>query len=230
VVKSVLVKIWIVFLTSLLTACTWTGVNKAKSSEYLPKQLQATGFHAISHLPGLTQRQAKFQAEQGARMQAYRQLASQLYQEKLSEGRNVAAQVMADEIYRIYFDTYLRDAVLTTNQESAQSVTASLKLELTPQFYRCMDGQASYVAQCLQSSGKIPFTRIGYNKAESRTVNLACGSAACDGLFHVGGFNRQKNSVDRTLLNAGLADGEWIVNTSGRLVSHFILLNTIPDL
>lgn len=230
--NSVVGKIRITFLALLLSACAGTGgvINVSDDSVFKPKQLLATGYHAINHQSGLTRQQAKLQAEQGAKMHAYRQLAAQLYQENLSGGRNVAGQVMSAEIYRVYFDTYLRNAVLTTNRQTTQGVTAMLKLELDPQFYQCMGGQVSYVAQCVQDSDKMPFTRLGYNKAETRTVNLACGSAACDGLLHVGGFNQQKNIIDRALLNAGLEDSEWIANTSARLFSHFLLLNTLPDL
>lgn len=212
---------------AFLTACSGTQVknNNAASIDAQHKVLAAMGQSLIRQAPGLSQQQRKLNADQAAKMEAYRGLAALLYRERLAGGGTIAERVMQDEGYRIYLDLFLREAKVDETQALGNVLRVNLALSLNDRFYQCMGGDATVVRQCLLQDNKLLFTRLGYNMAELKTVNLGCGVSDCSDLFHVGGFNRHKNGFDRALLSAGLYDSEWIGNTSARLLVNFFLLH-----
>lgn len=214
------------------TACSVTG-NKAidnKEAVIADKILTASGHSQYDQNASLSAKQRRLAAEQSAKISAYRQLAAKLYQERLPGGLTVAGQVVKNEAYRLYFDTFLREAKVVAWLPLGNSLQTTMALTVTDRFYRCIAGDMTYLGQCLQEDNKIPFTRLGYNTAEVKPVNLACSSADCSGQFYISGFSQGKNKMDSALLNAGLYDGEWLVNTSSRLFINYILLNAIPNL
>ncbi|WP_305907360.1 hypothetical protein Q9L42_016320 [Methylomarinum sp. Ch1-1] len=212
----------------MLTACAGSGARISEQAQETTKVMTASGQGRFIEDASLTREQTRLAAEQAAKMDAYRELASLLYREDLGDGGTVGAQVMRDESYRVYFDTYLREAKVLSSQTLGKVVHVDLTLALTERFYHCMAGETRRVRQCLLQDDKIPFTRIGYRSAEIKTVNLGCGSVDCSGLLHVNGFADGKNAFDRGLLNAGLYDSEWTLNTAGRLFINYIFLNSIP--
>lgn len=229
--KQIFSKSIVFALALLLLACSSTGAKKhATVDAFAPKRLTVSGHGVPPRDASLTKMQAQLLAEQAARLNAFRALASLLYREQLNEGATAGGQVLRDERYRIYFDLYLREAETISVRNVGNTVQTDLSLTVTDRFYRCMSGQLDVVQQCLRQDNKMPFTRLGYRSAEKKTVNLACSADGCADMLHVQGFADRKNAFDRGLLNAGLYDGEWSVNTAARLLINFILLNNIPNL
>ncbi len=221
----------LVFFTTMLVAVGCSELNFQKAQEHkvlAPKTLTASGQSLYRNEPSLTQHQIELAAEQASKMQAYRRLAALLYQVNLTDGKTVGGQVIADESYRLYFDLFLREAKVTALQSLGNAVHITLSLPVTSRFFQCIDGSLSTVRLCLQQDDKVAFTRLGTTLAEVKAVNLGCSNADCSGLFHVGGFDQRKNILDRGLLNAGLYDSEWALNSTGRLFLNYILLNGIP--
>ncbi len=218
-------------LTVFLCACSTMQPKQGDEEfSYLSKSLSASGSGAMPADGSLTRAQSRLAAEQVAKMNAYRALASALYREGLADGSTVGGQVVRDEAYRIYVDTFLREAKVDAMQAYGNTMQARLTLHVTDRFYRCMSGRVDVVRQCLQQDNKLPYTRLGYASAERKTVSFGCVTADCNGMLHVAGFSGGKNAFDRGLLSAGLYDSEWAVNTAGRLLVNFILLNSIPEL
>lgn len=230
--KQILFRLFFIFITAvLLTACAGNQVKNdgVKTPDKIHKVITATGQSVLTQAAGLSEQQIKLKAEQKAKMRAYRSLAAALYHEKLNGAKTVASLVMRDESYRVYVDLFLREAKSGDSQILGKTLLTQLNLSLTDRFYRCMNATVEGIRRCLLEDNKMQFTRLGYNSAEVKTVNLACGAADCSDLFHVGGFNRQKNGFDRGLLSAGLYDSEWIVNASGRLLANFLLIQGITQ-
>lgn len=215
----------------LINACSGTlsKLEPAAPVRVQNKEFTAQGRSAIKDDPNLPPQQLKRVAEQSARMNAYRALATRLYHEKLPDGTTVAARVMRDEAYRIYVDIYLREANLTALQAWGGWVSANMALIVNARFYHCMGGDVVTVQQCLLQDNKVPLTRLGDQIAEIRQVNLMCGQADCTGLYHVGGFDRRLDDVDQLMLNAGLYDREWLFNTGGRLFSNALIIQGLTQ-
>jgi len=163
--------------------------------------------------------------EQSAKLNAYRALADQLYYEPLGKHKTVGSQIVSHEAYRVYFDTYLRQARPTDYRTVKDHLSTTLQLKLTPRFYYCMSGDEARARQCIEEDDKLPVTRLGYKTATTKTVNLACGTDDCSDLFAVKGFSRQSNPLDDLLLDAGLYDTEWTANTGLRILLNHLLLN-----
>lgn len=189
------------------------------------KVLQAHGYSRFDDSGRLGVNHRWLSAQQSAKLNAYRALAHQLYYEPLPGNKTVGSQIIADEIYRVYFDIYLRQARASDYRAVKDSLKTTLELKLTPRFYQCMGGDVVQANRCIQEDGKLTMTRLGYNAAETRTVNLACGTRDCSDQFYVKGFSKSRNAVDDVLLDAGFYDVEWTANMGLRILLNYLLIN-----
>lgn len=189
------------------------------------KVLQAHGYSRFDNSGRLAVNHRWLSAQQSAKLNAYRALAHQLYYEPLPGNKTVGSQIIADEIYRVYFDSYLRQARASDYRVVKENLQTTLELKLTPRFYQCMGGDVMQANRCIQEDGKLPITRLGYNAAETRMVNLACGVADCSDQFYVKGFAKSRNVVDGVLLDTGFYDVEWTTNMGFRILLNYLLIN-----
>ncbi|MCQ8118742.1 hypothetical protein [Methylomonas rosea] len=214
---------WVVMALAL-NGCAAVGDKHADVSS-AGKTLRATGYSHFDDSGKLAVNQRWLQAQQAAKLDAYRGLADLLYQEKLGNQTTVGAQVMRDEVYRVYLDSYLREARAADYRTVRDSLKTTLELRLSPRFYQCMAGDTALTSQCLQEDNKLAFTRLGYKTATVTSANLACGARDCSDQYYVAGFSKKPSAVDDTLLEAGLYDVEWIANTGLRTIFQYLLIN-----
>lgn len=209
---------------TLVAGCASVG---GKSAAIMPteKTLRASGYSQFDNSGKLAVNQRWLQAQQGAKLDAYRGLADLLYRETLSDGTTVGTQVMRAEIYRIYLDSYLREARASDYRAVKDNLKTTLELRLTPRFYQCMGGDTVQVEQCLQDDNKLAFTRLGYKAATKTSANLACGNRDCADQFYVAGFSKRPSWVDDKLLDAGLYDVEWTANMGLRTLFNYLLVH-----
>ncbi len=221
----------IVLATLGSTGCAhFESRNSATTLE--TKTLVASGYSRFDDIGGRQKvNQRWLSAQQIAKLNAYRGLADQLYYEPLGVNtqqgihKTVGSQVVQHEIYRVYLDTYLRQAQATDYQTIKDSLKATMSLKLTPRFYRCMSGDLLQARQCLQEDDKLAITRLGYKTASTTTANLACGMLDCSDQFDVKGFSKKRSGVDDALLDAGFYDVEWTVNTGARTLFNYLLID-----
>ncbi|MBS3963929.1 MAG: LPP20 family lipoprotein [Methylomonas sp.] len=207
-----------------LTACNATGGRRADVPP-VPTTLQANGFSRFDDTGRLQVQNRWLSAQQAARLDAYRNLADQIYGVSLSHGKTVGTQVMNHEAYRVYVDLYLREARASDYRTLGDTLKTTLKLTLTPRFYDCMAGDVARVDACLREDGKAAFTRLAYRTAPVGNANLACINRDCSDWYSVKGFSNDRNLVDGLLLDAGLYDAEWTVNTGARALFNYMLVN-----
>ncbi len=202
----------ILLLVSLiyLTACS--PVSTKKPDFIYNKVLSATSYSPLPDESGLSQSHKNAIAEQNAKLNAYRDLAGQLYNEKLATGITVAEQVIQHEVYRTYLDLFLREAKIKQAEAFSNRKRVVLELNLSRRFYYCFSGLVGVVTQCLNQDKKIAFTRVGYQHVPLTVVNLDCVSSDCTSQLSVSGFSKKKNPVDSAMLDYGLYDSEWTVN------------------
>lgn len=199
------------FLTAVFmgqVACSSVETKPADPVVHKPgKVLRAKGYGDLRGLAHLTDAQNLLAAEQTAKINAYRELAKQLYKEKLASNLAVADQVIKEESFRIYLDLFLREARLVGSRFNAGQKRVVLALSLTPRFYHCISSTAARVENCLREDDKVQFTRIGYQRAAQSTVNLSCSD--CSSQLSVSGFSKEKNELDKALLDFGGYDSQW---------------------
>ncbi|AMK77917.1 MULTISPECIES: hypothetical protein [Methylomonas] len=214
---------WVLMVLAL-NGCAAVGGRNAEVPS-AGKTLRASGYSHFDDSGKLGVNQRWLQAQQAAKLDAYRGLADLLYQEKLGNQTTVGAQVMRDEVYRVYLDSYLREARAADYRTIRDNLKTTLELRLSPRFYQCMSGDPALAGQCLQEDNKLAFTRLGYKTATVTSANLACGARDCSDQYYVAGFSKRPNVVDDVLLDAGLYDVEWIANTGLRTIFQYLLIN-----
>ena len=210
---------------SVLVGCASHGGTQTAAVPDREKTLQADGYSQFDDSGRLSVNYRWLSAQQSSKLNAYRGLAHQLYYEPLGGNKTVGSQVMNHEVYRVYLDIYLRNARASDYRTVKDNLKTTLELKLTPRFYQCMSGDVAQASRCIQEDGKLPFTRIGYKTATTRSVNLACGASDCSDQFHVKGFSKHHHAVDNALLNTGMYDVEWTVNTGLRVLVNYLLIN-----
>jgi hypothetical protein len=206
----------------LVSGCS--GLQR-QGSVISDKVLVASGYSRFDDSGRLKVNDRWLSAQQVAKLNAYRGLADQLYYEPVGENKTVGSQVIKHEVYRVYLDTYLREARASDYRTVKDSLKTTLELKLTPRFYQCMGGDEAQAGRCLQEDGKLAFTRLGYKTATTTSANLACGATDCSDQFHVSGFAKRRNLVDDLLLDAGFYDVEWTINTGARTLFNYLLIN-----
>ncbi|WP_230874723.1 hypothetical protein [Methylomonas sp. LL1] len=214
----------------MLSGCS--GLSRRDAVDSLPgtsKTLTATGYSRFEDAGRLSVNHRWLSAQQLAKLNAYRGLADQLYYEPVGENQTVGSQVIGHEVYRVYLDTYLREARASDYRTVKDSLKTTLDLKLTPRFYQCMGGDVAQARQCIREDGKVAFTRLGYKTAATTSANLACGVADCSDQFYVSGFSNDRNPVDAVLLDHGFYDLEWTINTGARIFFNTLLINGFID-
>ncbi len=211
---------------SVLAGCSSLGGKPAALANQNTsiKTLRANGFSQLEETPNLPANHSWLMAQNAAKSDAYRNLADQLYTEALDRQNTVGTQVMKDEAYRVYLDIYLREARAVDYRTVQDTLNATMELNLTSRFYRCMSGDKVIVKQCLQEDNKLPLTRLGNRPAMTSTVNLACGTRDCGEQYYVQGFSKERNPVDNVLLNVGMYDLEWDAHTGASLFARLFFL------
>jgi len=207
-VNKFIIKIFLTVAVISLAACSTAVTKQTDPIVRKPgKVLRAKGYGSLQRLSHLTDAQNQFSTEQKAKINAYRELAKLLYKEKLTANLSVADQVIKQESFRIYLDLFLREAIVADSNLIAGQKRVVLALKLTPRFYHCISSTVARVESCLREEDKIQFTRIGYQRASQSTVNLSCSD--CSAQLSISGFSKEKNSLDKTLLDLGMYDSQW---------------------
>ncbi len=192
----------ILLLSGLLGLIGCASVDTQKAESMGGEILVASGF---SPLPYFSKHYYK--GEQKAKLNAYRALVKQVYHLPLSTGVSVADQVMAYDVFRVYIDLFLREATVHESSIILDQQKVVLTLNLSPRFYQCISTTPEVARQCIQDSGKIPFTRVGYRKVPMTVVDLNCTSSDCAELLSISGFVKDKKP-DAAMLDYGLYDRE----------------------
>ena len=213
-------------LIALEMGCSATVSQNAAKLPPADKLLVASGYGRFDDSGQIAVNQRWWSAQQAAKLDAYRDLAEQLYQQPLDDKRTVGSQVVKDEQFRLYVDSYLRQARATDYRTVKDVLKTRLELSLTSRFYQCLNS-SEQVAACLQQDNKMAFTRLGTKTATTNSANLACAQRDCSDQLYVSGFSNDRNQLDKVLLDAGLYDSEWFVNTGGDVMGRYFLLQGI---
>jgi outer membrane protein FlgP len=109
-----------------------------------PLKLLAVGHGSPGAYTQYTHAQQRLMAMRAAQVDAYRNLAEQVYGFRVWGGTSVSAFATQNDSVRSYVDAFIRGARLVTMTSIADgNFEATVELEVSPQFYHCMTSQGS---------------------------------------------------------------------------------------
>lgn len=140
------------------------GMPAAQAVNQQPIKLLAVGHGAMGNYSQYTHAQQKLMAMRAAQLDAYRNLAEQVYGFRVWGNTAISAFATQNDVVRSYVDAFVRGArVVNMTAIADGNWEATVELEVTPSF---MD--------CLRAGGKC--------SAASSPVSsplFACGAAGC---------------------------------------------------
>jgi hypothetical protein len=117
------------------------GVNCATRGAVLPAKLQAVGYGAPGSYSQYTHGQQKLMAMRAAQVDAYRNLAEQVYGFRIWGSTSVSAFATQNDSVRSYVDAFIRGArVINMTAIADGNFEATVELELSQNFLNCFGG------------------------------------------------------------------------------------------
>ena len=109
-----------------------------------PLKLLAVGHGTQGAYTQYTHAQQRLMAMRAAQVDAYRNLAEQVYGFRVWGGTAVSAFATQNDSIRTYVDAFIRGARLVNMTSIADgNFEATVELEVTPQFYHCLTSQGN---------------------------------------------------------------------------------------
>lgn len=144
---------YVIVQAALLSACTAvpnTCCNVVRETQPLPASFQtqkvmAVGYGAVGgSLSQYAVGQQKLMAMRAARVDAYRNLAEQVYGFRISGNTAVSAFSTQNDNVRTYVDSFIRGArVVNMTPIADGNFEATVELDLTPAFFSCVSNTSA---------------------------------------------------------------------------------------
>lgn len=144
------------------------GVNCAVKGAVLPAKLQAVGYGAPGSYSQYTHGQQKLMAIRAAQVDAYRNLAEQVYGFRVWGSTSVSAFATQSDTVRTYVDAYIRGArVVNTTAIADGNFEVTVELELTQNFLNCFNASgfcgSNYAVPTCGTQGCTSSSAVYYN-------------------------------------------------------------------
>ncbi|MDD2744282.1 MAG: LPP20 family lipoprotein [Rhodocyclaceae bacterium] len=144
------------------------GVNCAVQGAVLPAKLQAVGYGAPGSYSQYTHGQQKLMAIRAAQVDAYRNLAEQVYGFRVWGSTSVSAFATQNDTVRTYVDAFIRGArVVNTTAIADGNFEVTVELELSQNFLNCFNASgfcgSNYAAPTCGTQGCTSPSAIYYN-------------------------------------------------------------------
>ena len=127
--------------TETVTSRPACGLNCPPSIDNVatPRKLTAVGYGAIGNYAQYSTGQQKLMAMRAAQVDAYRNLAEQVYGFRIAGNTAVSAFATQSDTVRTYVDAAIRGArVVSMTSMADGNFEATVELELSPQFFDCL--------------------------------------------------------------------------------------------
>ncbi len=129
----------ILFFPVLLIAITACTNNYYSNNVVVTKTIEAVGYSNTSNFEKYPQAQRQLLAIRGAKLDAYRNLAEELYGVRIRSNTTVKDMVVKNDSYRAYIDAVVRGAHVETITPRDNGVyEVEVNLTLTRDFYDCL--------------------------------------------------------------------------------------------
>ncbi len=161
-VKYLTISLTIVFLSACgaRTAVAPAAQMQSSMQDTLPLppiKLQAVGHGTPGAYTQYTHAQQRLMAMRAAQVDAYRNLAEQVYGFRVWGGSSVSAFTTQNDTVRSYVDTTIRGARLVNMTTIADgNFEATVELDVTPQFYNCLISHGACTTPSANNATAVP--------------------------------------------------------------------------
>lgn len=127
----------------VLAACAPVGQHQRQEPEAQPIVLRASGFGTYDNVEkDRADPRKRLLAQRASRLDAYRNLAEQVYGAVIYGGATVQDFVLHNDRFRVYVDNHLRGArVVAVNEHGDGVIETVMELELDPALQACLAGR-----------------------------------------------------------------------------------------
>jgi len=161
------------------------------------KILTAMGYGTSDMFSNYSPAQRRLMGMRASKMDAYRNLAEQIYGVRIHGHTTVSAMAVQNDSYRAYIDAFLKGARVTSiTAVDADTYETVLEITLTPKFFTCLSGTAAIHSQCLNgvnSAHRHYSENITPELNVASATSYACSSIDCYKYPNVSGFYNKEN-------------------------------------
>ncbi len=158
------------------------------------KILTAMGYGTSDLFGNYSPEQRRLMSMRASKMDAYRNLAEQIYGVRIHGHTTVSDMVVTNDSYRTYIDAFIKGArVKSITSINTNTYETVLEITLTPKFFTCLSGTAAIHSQCLNGVGS-RYRRGHYSSRDiaeisvSQAYGYTCNSIDCYKYPDISGF------------------------------------------
>ncbi len=177
----------VVLITLSTVACAPKRI--AQNPLYPTKTLTAIGYGTADMFKNYSPEQRRLMSMRSSKMDAYRNLAEQIYGVHIHGHTTVSDMIVQDDSYRTYIDAFIKGArVKSMTAINTSSYETVIEITLTPQFFSCLNETEALHSQCYVN------TRGHYSDNTSLQPTIAslsqynCNSIHCYQYPDISGF------------------------------------------
>jgi len=113
------------------------------------KILTAMGYGTADMFKNYSPEQRRLMSMRSSKMDAYRNLAEQIYGVRIHGHTTVSDMIVQNDSYRTYVDAFIKGArVKSITAINTSTYETVVEITLTPKFFTCLSGTAALHSQC----------------------------------------------------------------------------------
>jgi hypothetical protein len=175
-------------MISTLLACAPKQVTKIEVPPI--KILTAMGYGTSDIFSNYSPEQRRLMSMRASKMDAYRNLAEQIYGIRIHGHTTVSDMVVTNDSYRSYIDAFLKGArVKSITAINASTYETVLEITLTPKFFTCLNGTAAIHSQCFSNNQHSDYSSQTLPQVNMASLsNTSCTTMDCYNAPSIAGF------------------------------------------
>jgi hypothetical protein len=189
------------FVLTLLSISIFACAPQRVAKIQVPpiKILTAMGYGTSDIFSNYSPAQRRLISMRASKMDAYRNLAEQIYGVRIHGHTTVSAMAVKNDSYRTYIDAFLKGARVTSiTAVDADTYETVLEITLTPKFFTCLSGTAAIHSQCINGVGhRQHYSENTLPEASIASIasisNYKCNSLDCHQFPAVSGFYNKEH-------------------------------------
>lgn len=151
-----------IFFITLMGACSYKSVPVFNKQVTVIKVIEAVGYSSMSNFDKYPLPQRKLLAIRGAKLDAYRNLAEELYGVRIRSNTTVKDMMIKSDSFRSYIDAMVRGAHVNTVTAKDDGVyEVEISLSLTEDLYACITHKS---IECYQQAQEESVETSGGNQ------------------------------------------------------------------
>ncbi len=153
------------------------------------KILTAMGYGTADMFKNYSPEQRRLMSMRSSKMDAYRNLAEQIYGVRIHGHTTVSDMVVQNDSYRTYVDAFIKGArVKSITAINTNTYETVVEITLTPKFFTCLSGTAALHSQCQTSRSHYSDNTPPIQPTIASISHYKCNSIDCYQYPDISGF------------------------------------------